>query len=281
MIAFRSLAPVICAAALVTPALAGTTTFNIDPGKSHLTISSGNVLLGGTTTYAAMAISPNGFTAELMGTVDAHVTSTSIEFLGTSLIRAQQHDSYTPGAESAPNNPQPADFAIEYPTQPTLGLDLRSILRQMVFKIQDSAAHTLSGPSGNQTFTPTGTVWTILDGVANLNTGSPPLIELPAAAPFDNTSTTHGSLVAQVNFDTLTIPVALEMVFFGDNLKITLLFTGTIVGTAITTSACAGDYDGDLDVDFEDLNLILSDFNGQYSFEDLNHVLSSFNTSCE
>lgn len=54
------------------------------------------------------------------------------------------------------------------------------------------------------------------------------------------------------------------------------------VTAATQGPACVlvGDYNGDRMVDFQDLNIILSSFNGEYGFEDLNNVLSQFNSGC-
>lgn len=66
-------------------------------------------------------------------------------------------------------------------------------------------------------------------------------------------------------------------------------------GIALTPVACPGDADGNNTVDFEDLNLVLENWNssvdpgtdgdttgdGTVNFDDLNDVLANWNTSCD
>ena len=75
-----------------------------------------------------------------------------------------------------------------------------------------------------------------------------------------------------------------------------LRFTDDSEAVVVATLAneCFGDIDGDLEVDFADLNILLSSFNdaagvggpgdldldGDVDFADLNLLLSVFNTAC-
>ena len=70
-------------------------------------------------------------------------------------------------------------------------------------------------------------------------------------------------------YDDRTLANALE----GD------LLTLNLVGEVIPVS-CDGDYNNDLMVNFDDLNLILQDWGSPYDFDDLNNVLQFWLTDC-
>ena len=78
-----------------------------------------------------------------------------------------------------------------------------------------------------------------------------------------------GAMYTFRTFDDRGFPTALE----GPGM--TILLTGSVIPVE-----CVGDYNGDLVVDFDDLNVVLLNFGTGYDFDDLNLVLSNWMDDC-
>lgn len=210
--------------------------YTVDPGRSRLFVVTGSIELLGGENVPVQPLAAGGFSAALMGQINADVTANRIAFQETTRVIPIEHDLYLPGPIASPSTPAPGSYAIFFATQSVQGFDVSSVLRGLEFSWWDNFSNTLFG-GVNKTFSVTGTLWSVMAGVADLSLGNPPQTDLTTVPPSPNFSLFDGVLSTAGQVETLTVPISYKMRIFSSFDIITLNFEGTVVATRTVVGA--------------------------------------------
>lgn len=234
---------------------AATKQFTIDPAQSSLTIAPSTSLFG----FLSFPSAPQGdgaYTASYSGTIDADVTATTIQLLGTSNLVAGISGAWKPGDDYSnypadalsptgyPNTTVDANYGIftDFSAGSSFGLPPSSLtaIRDLEFSFFDALPKPLAGG----TFAEVGTETGITSGTAYYSVGAaPPITDLTLGAPVIDSSALAdtagtGTLTKSGFVYTLSIPVSFT-VAYNAFLDIATTYSGTIVATAVPEPASA------------------------------------------
>ena len=178
--------------AVATTANAASIQFTVDPNQSSLSISvDASLFLG-----IASEQSPGSWTTSYSGVINADVTATTIEILGTSAITAGVSGNWLPGDDYSDYDPTSGLLGADYPTVPNyettaVAANYGTTTELYDSRVSNSAVRDvqLSLSSGvialnTETFDEVGIVPTYLDGTVYYDEGAePPITDLTLVTP--------------------------------------------------------------------------------------------------